>query len=282
MAVSVFVLLTPYVLLDFASFETYFSAQVAQLERGRGGDLGRGWWHYLRFSLAVNGGWLALVLLGLGAGVLYAFAGSTVDVSHTQFTRCLAVSTVLSLDPTFASASAIGSTMVPLMKDKGYPLDYSVNVTVTAAIVGLLIPPSHNMIIYSAASGIGVSIGDLFMAGVLPGLLTGAMLMMTAWLVARRRNLPKGYFPGWLALTFRTAASSNTRLRSVAKLGPAETLRARTCCAEAIAASAPKWKPGAWSTPRSPSRRQPPEPTSSAARLPQWSPRILRACCPTR
>ena len=54
-----------------------------------------------------------------------------------------------------ASASAIGSTMVPLMKDKGYPGDYAVNVTVTAAIVGLLIPPSHNMIIYSAASGMG-------------------------------------------------------------------------------------------------------------------------------
>ena len=95
-----------------------------------------------------------------------------------------------------ASASAIGSTMVPLMKDKGYPLDYSVNVTVTAAIVGLLIPPSHNMIIYSAASGIGVSIGDLFMAGVLPGLLTGAMLMMTAWLAAA--IFPRAISPaGW-------------------------------------------------------------------------------------
>ncbi len=54
-----------------------------------------------------------------------------------------------------ASASAIGSTMVPLMKEKGYPADYAVNVTVTAAIVGLLIPPSHNMIIYSAAIGHG-------------------------------------------------------------------------------------------------------------------------------
>jgi tripartite ATP-independent transporter DctM subunit len=70
-----------------------------------------------------------------------------------------------------ASASAIGSTMVPLMKEKGYPADFAVNVTVTAAIVGLLIPPSHNMIIYSAASGLGVSIGDLFLAGVFPGCL---------------------------------------------------------------------------------------------------------------
>ncbi|MCR2833167.1 TRAP transporter large permease [Parerythrobacter lacustris] len=96
-----------------------------------------------------------------------------------------------------ASASAIGSTMVPLMKDKGYPGDYAVNVTATAAIVGLLIPPSHNMIIYSAASGIGVSIGDLFLAGVIPGLLTGFMLMFAAWIVAHRRKLPVGRFPGW-------------------------------------------------------------------------------------
>ena len=96
-----------------------------------------------------------------------------------------------------ASASAIGSTMVPLMKEKGYPADYAVNVTVTAAIVGLLIPPSHNMIIYSAASGLGVSIGDLFLAGVIPGLVTGLMLMLTAWLVARQRDLPRGRFPGW-------------------------------------------------------------------------------------
>jgi tripartite ATP-independent transporter DctM subunit len=104
-----------------------------------------------------------------------------------------------------ASASAIGSTMVPLMRDKGYPADYAVNVTVTAAIVGLLIPPSHNMIIYSAASGIGVSIGDLFLAGVIPGLLTGFMLMATAWVVARQRDLPRGSFPGWPAFV-RAAA----------------------------------------------------------------------------
>ncbi|WP_239807036.1 TRAP transporter large permease [Croceicoccus hydrothermalis] len=96
-----------------------------------------------------------------------------------------------------ASASAIGSSMVPLMKDKGYPGDYAVNVTVTAAIVGLLIPPSHNMIIYSAASGIGVSIGELFLAGVVPGVLTGLMLMLVAWIVAKRRKLPTGRFPGW-------------------------------------------------------------------------------------
>ncbi len=106
-----------------------------------------------------------------------------------------------------ASASAIGSTLIPLMKEKGYGADYAVNVTVTAAIAGLLIPPSHNMIIYSAASGMGVSIGDLFLAGIIPGILTGFLLSLTAWLVAIRRGYPKGVFPGWrpFALAFVAA-----------------------------------------------------------------------------
>ncbi len=96
-----------------------------------------------------------------------------------------------------ASASAMGSTLVPLMKEKGYGSDYAVNVTATAAIVGLLIPPSHNMIIYAAASGTGVSVGKLFLAGIVPGLLTGGLLMLVAWAVAVRRGYPRGAFPGW-------------------------------------------------------------------------------------
>ncbi len=98
-----------------------------------------------------------------------------------------------------ASASAMGSTLMPLMKEKGYDGDYAVNVTVTAAIVGLLIPPSHNMIIYAAATGTGVSIGDLFLAGIIPGVLTAALLMFVAWLVAVKRGYPRGTFPGWRA-----------------------------------------------------------------------------------
>ena len=96
-----------------------------------------------------------------------------------------------------ASASAMGSTLMPLMKQKGYGADYAVNVTVSAAIVGLLIPPSHNMIIYSAASGIGVPIGELFLAGVIPGIVTAAILMAVTWLIAVKRGYPSGQFPGW-------------------------------------------------------------------------------------
>lgn len=98
-----------------------------------------------------------------------------------------------------ASVSAIGSSMVPMMRAKGYDADYAVNVSVTSAITGLLIPPSHNMIIYAAAAGVSISLADLFLAGVVPGIVTGLLLMLAAWVIAVRRNYPRGSFPGWRA-----------------------------------------------------------------------------------
>jgi len=86
-----------------------------------------------------------------------------------------------------------------MMREKGYDADYAVNVTITAAILGILIPPSHNMIIYAAASPVSVSVADLFLAGIIPGLLAGFALMFVAWRVAVKRNYPKGEFPGWRA-----------------------------------------------------------------------------------
>lgn len=95
-----------------------------------------------------------------------------------------------------ASVSAIGSTMIPIMEERGYDRAFSVNVTSAAAILGLIIPPSHNMIIYAAASGISISIGDLFVAGILPGILCAAVLMVTVSIIAARKGYPKGAFPG--------------------------------------------------------------------------------------
>jgi tripartite ATP-independent transporter DctM subunit len=99
-----------------------------------------------------------------------------------------------------ASVSAIGSTMIPIMEEKGYERSFSVNLTCSAAVLGLIIPPSHNMIIYAAASGISISIGDLFIAGILPGILCGLALMGVVSIIARKRNYPKGMFPGFRAL----------------------------------------------------------------------------------
>ena len=106
-----------------------------------------------------------------------------------------------------ASVSAIGSTLGPMMREKGYDADYVVNVTATSAVTGLLIPPSHNMIIYAAAAGVSISLADLFLAGILPGLLTGLLLMLSAYLVARKRNYPKGQFPGWRAFAVSFAGA---------------------------------------------------------------------------
>jgi len=78
-----------------------------------------------------------------------------------------------------------------------------VNVTANAAIIALLIPPSHNMIIYSLAAGGNLSIADLFTAGIIPGLMLAASLMVAAYIVAVRRGYPAGTFPGW-AMVGRT------------------------------------------------------------------------------
>jgi tripartite ATP-independent transporter DctM subunit len=118
-----------------------------------------------------------------------------------------------------ASVSALGSTLIPMMKEKGYDADYAVNVTSTSAILGILIPPSHNMIIYAAAAGVSVSVADLFLAGVLPGILTGILLAVTAWFIAVRRGYPKGEFPGWPAFARAFAAAIPGLLTAVIIFG---------------------------------------------------------------
>jgi len=77
-----------------------------------------------------------------------------------------------------------------MMKEKGYDADYSVAVTVTSACQGIIIPPSHNMIIYSLAAG-GVSVGRLFLGGFVPGVLLGVVLMIASYIIAVKRRYPK-------------------------------------------------------------------------------------------
>ncbi len=95
-----------------------------------------------------------------------------------------------------AEAAAVGGLMIPQMKARGYGVDYAVNVTSMAALIALLIPPSHNMIIYSISAGGQISIADLFTAGIIPGVLLALSLMVTAYIVARRRGYPTEPFPG--------------------------------------------------------------------------------------
>ncbi len=89
-----------------------------------------------------------------------------------------------------ADVSSIGTILIPMMKDKGYDADYSVGITVTSACQGVIIPPSHNMIIYALAAG-GVSVGRLFLGGFIPGVLLGVSLMILSFFIAVKRGYPK-------------------------------------------------------------------------------------------
>jgi len=106
-----------------------------------------------------------------------------------------------------ADISALGSILMPVMKEKGYDADYAVNVTVTSSIAGIIIPPSHNMIIFAIAAGGGISISQLFLAGVVPGVLMCICLAVAAYLVAVRRGYRAEEFPGLtaVALSFFSA-----------------------------------------------------------------------------
>jgi tripartite ATP-independent transporter DctM subunit len=91
-----------------------------------------------------------------------------------------------------ADTASIGSVMIPEMEKKGYPRDFATAVTVSGSVQAILIPPSHNAVIYSLAAGGGVSIAALFLAGVLPGLLLGLTLAIMCLFIAKKRNFPKG------------------------------------------------------------------------------------------
>ncbi len=91
-----------------------------------------------------------------------------------------------------ADTASIGSVLIPEMERKGYPRDFSTAVTVSGSVQAILIPPSHNMVIYSMAAGGSVSVAALFLAGLLPGLLLGLMLAAYCLYVARKKNFPKG------------------------------------------------------------------------------------------
>ena len=91
-----------------------------------------------------------------------------------------------------ADTSSIGAILIPMMNESGYDNDFSVAVTVTSSCQGVMIPPSHNMILFAMAAGGGVSIGQLFMGGFIPGVLLGVALMVITAIIARKRNYPKG------------------------------------------------------------------------------------------
>lgn len=90
-----------------------------------------------------------------------------------------------------ADVSSIGGMLIPAMEKQGYHKDYSVAVTVTSSVQGVIIPPSQNMIYFAIAAG-GISIGELFIAGIIPGIILGIALMLVTYIIAVKRKYPKG------------------------------------------------------------------------------------------
>ena len=90
-----------------------------------------------------------------------------------------------------ADTASLGSILIPMMVDQGYDDDFSTAVTITSSCEGLLVPPSHNMVIYAMSAG-GVSVGSLFLAGYIPGALLAISLMVGSYIISKRRHYPKG------------------------------------------------------------------------------------------
>ena len=90
-----------------------------------------------------------------------------------------------------ADTASLGSILIPMMVDQGYDADFSTAVTITSSCEGLLVPPSHNMVIYATTAG-GISVGSLFLAGYIPGAILALSLMVGSYIISIKRNYPKG------------------------------------------------------------------------------------------
>lgn len=90
-----------------------------------------------------------------------------------------------------ADTASLGTILIPMMREQGYDDEFSTNVTMCSSVEGLLIPPSHNMVMYAMVAG-SVSIGRLFLGGIIPGFLLGFALMIYSYILSVKRNYPKG------------------------------------------------------------------------------------------
>ncbi len=127
-----------------------------------------------------------VALANVIVGVVRVRGGlSAVNILATTFLSGISGSSV-------ADVSAIGSVLIPQMEKVGYPRVFATNVTISGSLQAILVPPSHNAVIYSLATGGTISIISLFMAGVVPGLLLGVSLIALVIFIGYRDGHPTG------------------------------------------------------------------------------------------
>ena len=145
----------------------------------------------------MGAGGISARLVGLANALVGRFRGglAMVNVLASMFFGGISGSSA-------ADTSSIGSLLIPIMKKKGYDGDFATSVTMAGSVQGILIPPSHNMIIFALVAG-SVSIGRLFLAGVIPGILLGVALMVFCYIMSVIRKYPVGE-----KVDFRTAMKS--------------------------------------------------------------------------
>lgn len=90
-----------------------------------------------------------------------------------------------------ADTASIGALIIPMMVSQGYDVDFSTAMTITSSVEGILVPPSHNMVIYATTAG-GISVGSLFLAGYIPGGVLALSLMVGGYIISIKRNYPRG------------------------------------------------------------------------------------------
>lgn len=134
-------------------------------------------------QLMTHGG-IASRLIGFAKTIVGALPGglALINIMSAMLMGAIAGSAM-------ASASAMGSILGPEMEKEGYDKEYGAAVNITSSTIGLVIPPSNVLIVYSLASG-GVSIAALFLAGYIPGILTGLFLMIVASIWAKKKGYP--------------------------------------------------------------------------------------------
>lgn len=159
---------------------------------------------FILSGVLMGRGGMARRLMDLAAALVGRFPGG---LGYVNTLTCMLFGSISG--SAAAAVTSIGGFMLPEMRNKGYNNEFSVAITTTAATTGLLIPPSNIMIVYAVASG-SVSIAAMFMAGILPGILVGSLLMVVCYIIARRTKLGAGdrSTMGEILVAFRRAFMS--------------------------------------------------------------------------